>query len=343
MADTKKEHYVPRCYLGNFEDCDGRVHVFDKIAMHYRHQKKEEIAHENYFYDVNFEEMMRNATPAIQKKLKQDIKAITGIDNWEIINSTILMPKYIEKVFLHGIEDEYSTLLKTIIQKSYEGNQWVMNNCSPFSSEEKKQLSFFMAIQIIRTKMFRDTITQTVEKLLQTILFKQQMDDANSRPKETFKIRLNPDYAKLQQLGILLDENKTSSIANIFLNHIWVMKVNKTDTPFYTSDHPIVTIPHKTDQNMSYGGFSSEGVEIAYPISPNLLIAIYESKWHSKSHKDRAFEAITHREEVEYYNQNQVAHCFRCVFSQKKNFELAEELCKKYPAIRDPNNRINIE
>lgn len=49
MADTKKEHFVPRCYLEYFENDNKRIHVFDKKTMDTRCQKKEEIAHENYF------------------------------------------------------------------------------------------------------------------------------------------------------------------------------------------------------------------------------------------------------------------------------------------------------
>ena len=71
MADTKKEHYVPRCYLENFENSDNRINDFDKIILQSRCQWKEEIAHENFFYDVGFEKMMSNAPLENQEKLKE--------------------------------------------------------------------------------------------------------------------------------------------------------------------------------------------------------------------------------------------------------------------------------
>lgn len=46
---------------------------------------------------------------------------------------------------------------------------------------------------------------------------------------------------------------------------------------------------------------------------------------------------------VDYYNQNQVVHCFRCVFSDKNKFDLAKDICNKYPEIRDHDNRITVD
>ena len=342
MADTKKEHFVPRCYLEYFENDNKRIHVFNKKTMDTRCQKKEEIAHENYFYDVDYEKNISGVSPDKKERLKKDLKEITGIDDWDTIVATILNPKHIEKDFLGRIESEYSPLLKKIITKSYDGNQWVIDNCAPFSEVEKAHLAFFMAIQIIRTKTFRDTVNQTVEKTMQTLLYKQQMDNENALPKEYFDVQANKDYIKLQHLSMLLDEESTLHIADTLLKHIWVMYVNKTDNPFYTSDTPIISIPHKKDKFMTYSGLNSEGIEIVFPISPKLLIALYDTKWHSLVHQDRTFEILNHKEQVDYYNQNQVAHCFRCIFSKRDNFDLAKDLCKKYPIIRDSDNRISV-
>ncbi|MBR5179678.1 MAG: DUF4238 domain-containing protein [Lachnospiraceae bacterium] len=342
MADTKKEHFVPRFYLENFENDNKRIHVFDKKIMKTRCQKKEEIAHENYFYDVEYEKILSSESPEELEKLKNDLKEITGIDDWDTIAATILNPKHIEKDFLGRIESEYSPLLKKIIAKSYNGNQWVIDNCAPFSEVEKAHLAFFMAIQIIRTKTFRDTFTQTFEKTVQTLLYKQQMGNEDALPKEYFDVQANKDYIKLQHLSMLLDEESTIHIADTLLKHNWVMYVNKTDNPFYTSDTPIIPIPHKKNKYITYSGLNSEGIEIVFPLSPKLLIALYDTKWHSLVHHDRTFEIINHKEQVDYYNQNQVAHCFRCIFSKSDNFDLAKDLCKKYPLIRDSDNRISV-
>ena len=112
MADTKKEHYVPRCYLVNFEDTEDRIWVYDKVSMNEpRHQLRGNIGFENYFYDIDFNVMLSKMDEEKQEAVKQDIKKITGIDDWDDIVSTILKPKYIEKEYLCQLEDLYGPFL----------------------------------------------------------------------------------------------------------------------------------------------------------------------------------------------------------------------------------------
>lgn len=68
MADTKKEHYVPRCYLKNFILENDKIQVFDKYKMQVRSQRIMDVAMENYFYDIKFDELWKKAEPHEQKK-----------------------------------------------------------------------------------------------------------------------------------------------------------------------------------------------------------------------------------------------------------------------------------
>lgn len=342
MADTKKEHYVPRCYLENFEGENKRIKVFDKVIMQIRSQLKGEIAAENYFYDINFDDIMENIDSDKHQSIVDDIKEISGIDDWDTIKNTILNPKHIEKEFFCKLEGVYGPLLKEIIKKSYNGNEWVMKNCRPFSEDEKIYLSLLIAVQSIRTRAYRDTMKQMVEKTYETLAYKQQMKDEGALPKEAFKVKANDDFIKLQHSEMMLDEEIAIHLAETLMGHIWVMYVNKTDHPFYTSDNPVLTIPHKRDKYMSYGGYASDGVEVVFPISPNLLIAMYEKKRHSNHYEDRTFIPIYDKDIIDYYNGVQVVHSFRCVFSQVENFELAEKLCEEHREIRDSSNRVSV-
>ncbi len=342
MADTKKEHYVPRCYLENFEGANNRIQVFDKAILQKRSQLKGEIASENYFYDIDFEKMIEGLESSEQEKVKKDLKEIAGTDDWEEIQNNILNKKHIEKDFLCRIEGIYAPLLKNIIAKSYDGNKWVIDNCAPFSEEEKTLLALFIAIQMIRTKATREEIGEIIEKTYQTLLYKQQMKIPDPLPKEAFQVQASEEFIKLQHSAMLLDEDNAVETAEILLNHIWVVYVNKTDTPFYTSDNPIVRIPNKRDKYMTHSGLTSEGIEIAFPISPKLLLVMYDKKWFSKFFRDRTFIEITSAVDVEEYNKHQVVHSYRCVYSQQNNFDMAESLCKKYPQIRAVGNRVEV-
>ena len=54
MADTKKEHYVPRCYSENFSTEQKSIDAFDKWKLEIRpRQKLMDVAMENGFYDLD--------------------------------------------------------------------------------------------------------------------------------------------------------------------------------------------------------------------------------------------------------------------------------------------------
>ncbi|MCB6452244.1 DUF4238 domain-containing protein [Erysipelatoclostridium ramosum] len=341
MADTKKEHYVPRCYLKNFVLDNDRINVFDKFKTQIRPQKIMDIAMENYFYDIKFDELIQMAEKDKEEKIKNDLMEIVGVDNWESVLDE-LDEKHIEKEFFSQLEGIYSGLLQTLINKSYGGNDWVIQNCLACSEIEKSFMALFIAIQIIRTKSFRDNLRDMITKTYQTLAYKSQMNNEDALPKEAFECEVNPDFVKLQHSSMILDEEMAVGIAETLCNHIWVMYVNKTEYPFYTSDNPVATIPHKHDKYMSYGGFNSEGVEIVFPISPKLLLAMYEKTTYDKLFSDRQFYALTSKDMVDYFNCQQVYHSYRCVFSGKTNFELAEKMCKEQPELQEYQSHIEV-
>ncbi len=341
MADTKKEHYVPRCYLKNFILENDRIKVFDKFKMQIREQRIMDVAMENYFYDINFEKLMQKAEADESEKIKTDLKKIVGQDDWEVVKN-LLDEKHIEKNFFSKLEEIYSILLHRFISKSYDGNSWVVENCNICSEIEKEFMSLFIAIQIIRTKSFRANLGDTIAKFYQTLAYKLQMNNENALSKEDFEVEANADFVKLQHSSIILDEEMALNIAETLCNHIWVIYVNKTDYPFYTSDNPVATIPHKFDKYMSYGGFASEGVEIVFPISPKLLLAMYEKETYKDKLQDRKYIVLSSKNQIDYFNCQQVYHSYRCVFSGKNNFDIAEKMCKENPELQKYFSHIEV-
>lgn len=232
------------------------------------------------------------------------------------------------------MEEIYSDLLQKFISKSYDGNNWVIKNCNICSEIEKEYMALFIAIQIIRTKSFRATLGDTFAQFYQTLAYKLQMNNENALPKEAFEVEANEDFVKLQHSTMILDEEMAVEIAETLCNHIWVIYVNKTDYPFYTSDNPVATIPHKRDEYMSYGGLASEGVEIVFPISPKLLLAMYEKETYKDKIQDRKYIELSSKVQIDYYNCQQVYHSYRCVFSGKITLILQNRYVKKHPSCK---------
>lgn len=334
LVETKKEHYVPRCYLKNFSSTPEHINVFDKHKMQIRlNQKLLDVAMENHFYDLDFDSIFNKATLEEQEKITQDLKQILETENIEETIRQLDGSQHIEKQFFSTLEGVYSNLLQNIIKKSYGGNTWVMKNCRAFSAEEKDLLAFFIAIQIIRTKSFRESLSSTYEQFVQALAYKTQMCEEDALPRDAFAVSVNKDYIKLEHSGMILDPDMAVDFANAIRQHIWVMYVNKTDTPFYTSDDPVVNIPHKHDRFISYSGLSSDGIEIIFPISPMLLLGMYDAKTYSTLFADKSFMQAD-IELVEYFNRAQIIHCQRCVFSCSDDFAFAEQICTENPEFR---------
>ena len=343
MADTKKEHYVPRCYLKNFATVGKRIDVFDKWKLMVRtNQDIMNIAMENGFYDIDLLRIMEELDTDVHEKMKFDLMKLVGTECWDEVEAIIGNSKYIEKNHFSGLEDIYSQLLESVIGKSYNGNSWVIKNCRALTEHEKVMLSLFISIQVIRTKRFRDTLGDMVAGTAQMLAFKAQMNTPDAQPKEVFEVKANPDFIKLQHNMMILNPEATLHLAEILMDHVWIMCVNKTDVPYYTSDDPVVKIPHKRDNFISHAGFASEGIEIVFPISPSLLLCMYDTKMYGDIFKDRQFYAMSDVDEVKYYNLYQVVHSYRCVFAAENDFEIAKNYCEKHSELQEYQSEIEV-
>ncbi len=344
MSNAKKEHYVPQCYLRHFASTDERINVFDKQKMEVRiNQDILNIAMQNRFYDLNLLKMYKKAEPHEQAKIKAELSELLNSDDIETTLKDIDSQQYIEKEFLSkDVESIYSNILNKIIKKGYNRSPWYIENCFALSENEKEILSLFISIQIIRTKSFRDTIGSMIEQFVETMAYKSQMHDDDALQKEDFKVIADKEYVKLLHIGMVLDAEMALKFAEVLINHIWVMYVNNTNIPFYTSDNPVVNVPHKNDAFLSYGGLNSEGIEILFPISPNLLLGMYHSKTYHSNINDRRYMAVNDTKWVEYFNRAQVVNSQRCIFSNSDNFDLAEKICRENPEIQIYKSRIEV-
>lgn len=343
MADTKKEHYVPRCYLENFATSGKRIEVFDKWKLTVRsNQDIMNVAMENGFYDLDILASMEKLDADVFEKAKTDLMEMVGTDCWEDVEAIIGDKRHIEKTHFANLEGFYSQILTSVIKKSYNGNSWVIRNCQAMSEQEKLLLSLFIAIQVIRTKRFRSTLSDTLAGTVQTLVYKSQMLDSDALPKDAFEISVNPEYIKLQHSAMILDPELAVNLAETLVGHVWVMRVNKTEVPFFTSDEPVVRIPHKRDKFLSYSGFASKGIEIAFPISSSLLLCMFDKDSYGHIFRDRQFYEMVDTEEVKYYNMHQVVNSYRCVFAVNNDFAEAKEYCEANPELQKYHSQIEV-
>ena len=120
------------------------------------------------------------------------------------------------------------------------------------------------------------------------------------------------------------------------------MCVNKTSVPFFTSDDPVVRIPHKQDGFHIYSGFASEEIEIAFPISSSLLLCMYDKNAYGHLFCDRQFYEMKNTEEINYYNMFQVIDSYRCIFAVRDHFATAKKYCEDHPELQAYRSTVEV-
>ncbi len=317
MSKKKKEHYVPQGYLENW--CipgSKQVNVFDKEKDEIRTNSIEDIASENYFYDLNLEGVLS----------KEEIKFynLEGVDLSRIDDK-----QYIENYFANHIEGAFKTLLEKLIFRSRAMSPWKIRHCSFIKKKDVRSFSVFMALQYIRVKDVRNSIEELAD------LLQQALTDQGAPQSMIEKYgSISKKEVKYVHGRMIFDSKEISKIANTFADHIWLLLKNNTKKPFFTSDNPIGTTEHIKHPYMSMGGLSAKGVEVFFPLAPDLMLILLEKTHHSIfASKNHHIIEIDEPEIVEDYNSRCVMNSSRCIFSQTNDFSIIERMKNINPNI----------
>lgn len=338
MADTKKEHYVPRFYLKEFcDDSDGKIWVYDKRNGQSRKQRISEIAMENYFYDLDLDKIEIDPNKEAEfQKVTDELVEKGKFEDFEQMKE--FLKKYIEKDYFFKIEPLFSKLLMDVTEKATRANRWYIQNCYAFSMNEKKMLSIMFANQLIRTKSMREEQKDAFEKATAAIYNKIFKD----KDKSDISVKIDNESSKWQHLSMILDPEFLETMSNILNSHIWVMYINRTSKSFFTSDNPIAKIPNVTELHKGNMGVGSEGMELLFPVNPNLTIGMYEKNHFEKKMIDRMFIEINDTDLIDRFNIAQIMNSYRCVFSNNKDFWLIKKILNENPFLREFNSNISV-
>jgi hypothetical protein len=290
MSKVKREHYVPQSYLRGFTENGKQLFVFDKSTKKTFYTSVSRIASEGYFYDLSE---------------SQDIeKALAKLDG----------------IYPHWRD----SIIKTV------------ENGERITLEHQAKLAFFIAMQVRRTRWFRNfniTIAEQVEEVL--IKMSDYCD-------EKFGVPLKPDaslseylapnkeeMAKLAQIQSMRSFSTMHNLMQILVHHIWIVGVNQTTQPFYTSDNPVVKWPHKQHPILTYSGLQSEGIEIAFPLNSRYMLALLERTFHANLAALDCDSMPINEDGVVYYNGLQIAGSYRWLYCSSDSFGLAKEICRE--------------
>lgn len=352
MEKTKKQHYVPQCYLRNFSsDFEGeqeKIAVFDKEKEQVRiNQNILDNASENYFYDISFDKIISEIDEENKAKIMSELSEFLHEIDVKYNN------QFVEKYFANEIEGNFKKLLDDIIDKATSATPWYIKNCFAISLSQKFELSVFLIMQFLRTKKSRETIKESYEKLSEVLfqkIYNLNCDESEEQLEAgEIEFSIDKEHLKLEHAIHMFDVEHVIKLAITIFKHSWVLYINKTDKPFYTSDAPLALTEQKHHKYMSYKGLASEGILITFPLNSHLQFCIFENTYVSNQYgvdfsiSDRKYYEIYDKNLVDYFNEIQVVESYRNVFCYKDEFALAKELCKRYPEIKTHDNYISVD
>lgn len=312
----KKQHYVPQLHLKHFS-----------IAQTIRQKKNYYI----FYYDKKLE-----------IKTKINIKD-AAMENYFYDN------KLIGQTIEHSL-----SIFESKISKQIYNDLISFENHTIFEIPQYKRLfSEFIAVQLIRTKNMREGLKVQFKQLKEILI-----DDVENFDNVFGKLIQEMDsdeFVKETQLQFFNPE-RVRYFANLFFNKKWVLLVNETDIPFWSSDNPITRFNPFDLSPYSNMGIISWGIQFYFPLSTRLCLCMLDPERYSSFNKmekidpdniqQNIFEvekmSIT-MEDVLFLNSLQVKECYRQVYSKIDDFELAEKMVKEDPSIKDLENKTEIK
>jgi hypothetical protein len=296
---TENQHYVPQFYLRGFTDPSRRMFCYDKVADRSHPTSTEAAAQEPYFYEIPPGAFRDHNVPV----------------------------NMIEKA-LSVVERTWAPLHAALIRHA---------NTGQIPARLTNEYAPFLVTQWMRTKTFRDGMHQIAEKSAQSIV--DDMVAVNFPGKEHMTPRVSFDKGVLTAMHCqrLFDAKTVKQMAKDMEFHYWVVGINKTQHPFYTSDHPIVRRANLKIEGRSLLGIADPGIEFAFPLDSRCILLILESSYFRawRKYDNMAIEVTP--EQVRDYNSLQVMRSCQRVFCAEDDFDLARNVCAAHPEIRDLN------
>jgi uncharacterized protein DUF4238 len=295
MPKTKKQHYVPQLALRRFSTDGERIYVFDKIRKEVRIASIRDVAQQRYFYDIPQEVIPDDLQQSMDRQaIEHSLSELEGYFN-------TVVERVLRKVTRRR-------LVKQLLHFITFGPTKVI------SRRDKRALSFFVALQYLRTREFRLTIQDGLEQFEAAIRQRIPADQIEVFF-EDFR-EVNEVDVRMHHLSLMLDNKFVHELTGLLYNHIMVIGQNRSTHKFYTSDNPMVRQAHRRHPVLRNVGIGSPGIEIAMPLTSDYILIFMESSHFAPLRKSDRKVVDLVEGNVEYYNSLQVRGCDRQVYCE---------------------------
>jgi len=223
---------------------------------------------------------------------------------------TVREEQILEKIF-SDFEEKYNEIFGEVIK-----------GVDSLTLENKIILSKYLALQFLRTESAKKTWSDIPKSLLKTEKkihpsFRKEIEDS-----------LNPENILSENKKFILQNFE--DFARIILNRKWILLINKTKRPYWTSDNPIAIY-----SPVKFGGvgLSSPESELYFPLSSKYCLLICDPK----KCVNFPSEFESQKENIDFQRCLQVDVSNRFVFSKEREFLIAHKRIKEVPEVAKPD------
>lgn len=302
-----KQHFIPRCYLKRFSDNDKSIFTYDK---------QQSKAYTASMMSVCCEDDMYSISDSYIEKNNEE----TGSQ----LNRLSLERSH----FANSVEPMFSQLLKSI---DIIKDEWISQREQyRLQFKEKRELALHLVTQFFRHPQLKDSTVDDylrMEKagidMVKCLLAKEKGDESIN----DLKIDVQCEEPVLHAQLTYLNDEMLMDFADAIASNIWMFLVSKNGD-FYTSDFPIVVEPHVKNARPMYMGLAQYGGELSYPLSPSLILVVFDRVYFKEKEEYDCTFSITDDKEIRRQNMLRYFYAKRHVFSRKKEFSLIDMIYK---------------
>ncbi len=276
--------------------------------------KRQHIVPTTYLRKFCFIDNGKNVLYALNKQTKEvRCTQPEKIGKIKEFYETVEENQTLEKVF-SDFEKRYNEIFDKIIK-----------GINFLSKEDKEIIAKFTSLQFLRTESTKNSWSEIPKILLET--------EKNIEPNFKKEIEDSLDLAKIRKTNRNFILENFELFSDIILERKWILVINKTRSPYWTSDNPITLYaPNK------FGGvgLASPESELYFPLSPNYCLLIcdpekckYFPPWFKAKDKNIDFQRCL---QVDYSN--------RFLFSKENEFEIAHKRINEIPELSKVNRSL---
>jgi len=193
--------------------------------------------------------------------------------------------------------------------------------------EQRAIVAAFVALQQVRTPEHR-MISESLVSVMRNAMVDRGM------PGDVPQLQqLTPE--QLREFHVRSIEDFMPRLAQIIVRMKWILVLNETSIPYWTSDHPVTMVnPLPRAGIVGNVGWKCSGIQAYFPLSPTRTLTMCDRQMYSNLPD---VLRTTDPQTVVFNNHLQIQSSTRFLYASHGAFRFATKVLSEQPIFADPN------